>query len=146
VTHELRYELQQRKGQPMRKILVADDDRDATDMLARLLRWQKFEVLIAYDGKTAINLARQHLPEALILDLKMPGLNGYHIAEQLRAEPEFQNALFIALSGFADQQHLDEAGRVKFDEYLIKPCKLRRLLDVLGQPAAERARDPIVLA
>src|SRR5262249_44828710 len=125
---------QQRKGQPMRKILLADDDRDSADLLARLLRWQGFEVWVAYDGKTAINLAKRHQPDALVLDLKMPELNGFHVAEQLRPLPEFREALFIALSGFADQQHLDEAGRVTFNEYLIKPCKLRKLLDALGTP------------
>jgi CheY-like chemotaxis protein len=115
------------------RLLIADDDRDAADTLAILLQEKGFEVTVAYNGEQAIETALAVNPDFLILDLAMPNLDGYQVADRLRAVPSFAGKRFVALTGYSDQRHLDEASRVRFDEYFVKPCKLDLLLKVLTE-------------
>jgi CheY-like chemotaxis protein len=93
---------------------------------------------VAFDGKQAIEAARNVDPDVLIIDLGMPILDGLQVANSLREMPEFAQKVFIALTGYADQRHLDQASQARFDEYLIKPFKFETLLAIL-QEAASRS-------
>ena len=115
------------------RLLVVDDHRDVVDGLMLLLEHAGFEVKPAYSGQQAIEAAQSFHPDVLILDLGMPGVDGFQVAIQLRATPEFANKVFVALSGYAEQERLDEAAQARFDEYLVKPPSMETLLAILAE-------------
>jgi CheY-like chemotaxis protein len=115
------------------RLLIVDDNRDNADSLDSLLRREGFDVRVAYEGQQAINAALSFHPDVLIVDLAMPIMDGFQVVKQLRAMPEFEHSIFIALSAYSDQPHLDEASKVEFDEYLFKPPKMGPLLAILSE-------------
>ena len=114
-------------------LLVVGDERDAADGVVRLLRQGGFDAHAAYSGEQALEIAASISPQVFVLDIGMPILNGYELARQLRARPEFARRVYIALTGYSDQEHLDEASRLEFDEYLVKPVKQETLLAILNE-------------
>jgi CheY-like chemotaxis protein/anti-sigma regulatory factor (Ser/Thr protein kinase) len=116
-------------------VLVVEDHVDGARSLAALLRMMCREVRIAHQGTTGLDLAFEHRPDAIILDIGLPGMNGYEVARHLPAMPETQNAILIAITGYGcenDQQLSYEAG---FDRHLVKPVdimELRRVLETLA--------------
>lgn len=116
-----------------KRLLVADDHREVADTLAMLLRHNGFEVEVAYDGEQTIQIALAFNPDVFILDLGMPNTDGFQTAQRLRAMPQFGSKLFVALTGYTDQQHLDEATKSHFDEYLFKPCNVDLLKTILSE-------------
>jgi len=114
------------------RILVADDNRDAAESLASLLRMVGHEVRIAYDGVEAVGVASEYRPDAIVLDIGMPKMNGYDVAKKLRAESTGKELTIIALSGWgqeADKQRSREAG---IDHHLVKPLEPSSLLRLLA--------------
>lgn len=102
-------------------VLLADDNRDACDLLAEVLRLSGHTVLTAHDGLEAARLAMQHQPDVMVLDIGMPGLNGYELARQVRAQPWGASPRLIAATGWGqvdDRRKTSEAG---FDFHLTKP-------------------------
>jgi CheY-like chemotaxis protein len=115
-----------------RRILVVDDNRDAADSAGTLLLLWGHQVKVAYDGPSAIAIARDFRPEVCLLDLGMPDMDGYQVAQQLRAEPELKGMLLVAMTGFdrdADRQLSREAG---FDSHLVKPVEIAALQELLN--------------
>jgi PAS domain S-box-containing protein len=121
-----------------RRILVVDDSTDSADSLGRLLRRWGHEVHLAYDGPAALAAARSAAPEIVLLDIGLPGMDGYEVARELRQDPGQSTAVLVALTGYgqlADRQHTRDAG---FDRHLIKPVDpalLRSLLATIERPA-----------
>src|SRR6185437_6622749 len=85
---------------PRSRVLVVDDNEDMARVMARLLRASGHEVRVAHAGPAAIDMARSLGPEAVLLDIGLPGMNGYQLAEQLRRDGSCKGALFIAVSGY----------------------------------------------
>ena len=115
------------------RLLIADDNRDMATSLSLLLRPHGFEIETAYDGGQAIEKALRFHPDVLILDLCMPILGGFEVASQLRAIPEFADKHFIAITGYKDDKHLDQASQSQFNEYLVKPFRFDKLSAILHQ-------------
>jgi signal transduction histidine kinase/CheY-like chemotaxis protein len=116
-------------------ILVVDDNRDAADALAFLLRSMGATTHVAYDGPEALAAASDNTPDVAILDIGMPGMDGCDLAQRLRAEPRHAGLQLIALTGWGqvgDRQRILQAG---FDHHLLKPLNLSNLISLLG-PAA----------
>jgi signal transduction histidine kinase len=115
-----------------RRILVVDDNVDAATSLARLLvTLDGHQVRVAHDGPSALELAGVFAPEVAILDIGMPGMDGYEVARRLRSDPRFEKTRLIALSGWSqdgDRRRSREAG---MDEHLVKPVDLEALRHVL---------------
>ena len=112
---------------PPRRIVLVDDNRDAADSLAMLLRFAGHDVRTAYDGPTALTLAGLEPPEVVICDICMPGMSGFELAQQLRQDLGLRNTVLVALSGYAqdeDQKRSQEAG---FNAHLAKPVLLDSL-------------------
>ena len=106
------------------RIIVADDDRDTADMLATLLRDEGHDVHPVYRGKDILPTARFVRPDAIILDIVVPGMSGYAVAQELRHSfTEAKRPLLIGISGMW-KEHADRriAAQVGFDHYLVKPC------------------------
>jgi PAS domain S-box-containing protein len=114
-----------------KKVLVVDDNRDAADSLALVLRLDGHEVAVAYDGPAALTAAPAVRPDVVFLDLGMPGMDGYEVCRRLRRMPELATARVVAVTGWgqeADRRRSAEAG---FDRHLVKPADpdvVRRVL------------------
>jgi CheY-like chemotaxis protein len=117
---------------PKRKILVVDDNRDAADTLAHLLRTLGHEVEIAYDGSLAVAIARRLRPDIILLDLALPSLDGYRVAEEIKADPASNKTLIVAVTGLASEQDRARAHAVGIDVYLVKPVDPRFIESFVG--------------
>lgn len=116
-------------------ILLVDDYPDAVDVLALYLRGSGFTVLTACDGEHAWRQAVAELPDLIVMDLEMPILSGYEVAERLRANQGTRHIPLIAATGYSHQRQIDEARQAGFDAVIVKPCdpdelvsEIRRLL------------------
>jgi CheY-like chemotaxis protein len=124
----------QRIGSPPRaalKILVADDSQDGADSLAFLLKAAGHDVYTAYEGRTAIDLAEQHRPDVVLLDIGMPEISGYDVARAIRREAWGRPMRLIALTGWGQAEHRRRSIEVGFDDHLVKPVELDLLESVL---------------
>ena len=124
---------QTRTRPPRRRILVVDDNVDAAESLARLLRrLYGQDVRVAHDGPGALETAAQFFPEVVLLDIGMPGMDGYEVAHLLRLDPNFSALKLIALTGWGQETDRLRSKAVGFDLHLVKPVDpdaLRRLLE-----------------
>ena len=114
-----------------RRILVVDDNVDAADSLAMLLRFEGHEVSVAYHVTAALELARQHRPNIFLLDIGLPGTDGYALARQLRELTELRGARLIAITGYGLTEDRERGKAAGFDHHLVKPVDpevLRALL------------------
>jgi PAS domain S-box-containing protein len=128
-----------------RRILVVDDNRDSAESLATLLRLLGNDVRTAYEGRQALVVAGSYRPDVVLLDLGLPGLNGYEVAKQIRSLPGLVDAGVIALTGFGTDEDKVMTRQSGFDDHLVKPVdfdSLKRLLTSL-QSAPRRSRSPV---
>ncbi len=121
-----------------RKVLVVDDLPASADTLKVLLEMEGFVVRIANDGASALDIARQFVPDVLILDIGLPGMDGFEVARQLRNRPESKNALLIALTGYGEAESRLRSQEAGFDHHVVKPADIDFLLSLVSQPVAER--------
>lgn len=121
-----------------RMVLLADDNRDARDLLAELLRMCGHTVYTAHDGETAAELALEHRPDVLVLDIGMPGLNGYEVAQHVRAQPWGATPLIIAATGWGQQQDRQKATEAGFDLHLTKPFDPNVLTELIARLGESR--------
>lgn len=120
---------------PKRRILVVDDNMDAAVSLSRLLATLGHEVQVARDGPSAVYLARSMRPDVVLLDIGLPGADGFQVAQMLRREAGMASARIIAVTGGGredDRQRSQESG---FDHYLLKPVDIGFLESLLGNAA-----------
>ena len=103
------------------KILAVDDNRDAADSLALMLRMLGHETRTAYDGEEALQIAAEYRPDAVVLDIGLPKLNGYEVARRLRQEPWGASLTLIALTGWGQDEDKRRAQEAGFDQHLTKP-------------------------
>jgi signal transduction histidine kinase/DNA-binding response OmpR family regulator len=122
-----------------RRVLVVDDNQDVADSLTIILRQQGHEVRAAHDGLAALKLAQGYKPQVVLLDIGLPGLDGYEVARRLRALPELQGALLIALTGYGQPEARRTALSAGFDVHLVKPVDPQTLTDLMGRAPAARA-------
>jgi CheY-like chemotaxis protein len=118
------------------KVLVADDNRDAADSLGMILELNHHEVLVAHTGPDALQLARDALPQAMILDLSMPGITGDQIAREIRREPWGARVLLVAVTGWGRPEDMERASSAGFDHHLTKPVDVDCVEKLLGEFAA----------
>jgi CheY-like chemotaxis protein len=122
-------------------LLVVDDDVDAADSLALLLRASGYVAHVAYSGMTALQMAVEHRPEVVILDLGLPEMDGYELGQRLRQHPQMAATCLIALTGHGRPQDLDRSRAEGFAAHLVKPVELSQLLNLL-KPAAGAVAIP----
>jgi two-component system CheB/CheR fusion protein len=116
---------------PCRRILVVDDNRDAADGLALLLRLAGQDVRAAYDGPSALAQARDFQPALVFLDLGMPAMDGYEVAWRLRQEPGLGGVRLVALTGWGQAEDRQRSKQAGFDHHLVKPVEPDTLEKVL---------------
>ena len=126
------------------RVLTADDHRDTADTTADLLRLDGHEVVAVYDGIQALETARSLLPHIVVLDINMPGLNGYQVAAALREqETEGHRFVLIAHSARVEPEDLDRARQAGFDYYLVKPAQSSSLRDLVRASLAPAPKNSL---
>jgi CheY-like chemotaxis protein len=116
---------------PTSRVLVVDDNVDAADMLVMLLQMFGHQAKAVYSGQAALATAVEYEPDFVLLDIGLPDMNGYEVAQHLRQLQQTKNVRLIAITGYghdADRQRSKEAG---IDLHLVKPVDPKRLQDVL---------------
>jgi PAS domain S-box-containing protein len=112
------------------RVLVVDDNVDAADSVALLMRMDGHEVRTAYDGPTALRVAPEFRPQVVLLDIGMPGMDGYEVARRLRGEFG-REVLLVAMTGFGQEEDRRRATEAGFDHHLVKPADPAALDDIL---------------
>jgi PAS domain S-box-containing protein len=119
---------------PSLRVLVVEDNVDSADSLRLLLQLYGHDARVARTGQAALDIAPAFGPEVVLLDIGLPDMDGYLVAERLRERPEFKHVMMCALTGFspseADKQRQQETG---FDHYFVKPVKLASLLELFNK-------------
>ncbi len=119
-----------------KQVLVVDDNRDAANTMALLLRKWGHEVHMAYDGHEALAEAEAHSHDLILLDIGLPGRDGYEVARLIRAQPALAGTMIVALTGYGTEKDRQQSAAAGFDQHIIKPVdfdQLRELLDTLSR-------------
>lgn len=114
------------------RILVVDDNADAAEALGRLLRRVGCRVKIALDGPSAIDRASELRPTAVLLDIGLPGMDGYEVARRLRTAEYGKHMLLIAITGYGQEEDMRRSREAGFDRHLIKPVDIDEIKQLLG--------------
>jgi CheY-like chemotaxis protein len=147
----LHSEAETRQDGPTLRVLVVDDNTDAADSLGLLVRLWGHDARVAYDGAGVLETAAAYRPDAILLDIGLPRVDGYSLARQLRQRPDLGGIRLIAVTGYADPEHRARSTEAGFDHYLVKPvdpAELEALLRTLRPAAAEpdlARKDTILL-
>jgi CheY-like chemotaxis protein len=115
------------------RVLVIDDNRDSADSATDVLRLLGNQVESAYDGEGGIQLARRFRPHMVLLDLAMPGMDGYEVRKRLLAEPGAGSTYLVAMTGFGNEEDKRRTREAGFDAHLTKPVELDALMGLLNE-------------
>jgi signal transduction histidine kinase/ActR/RegA family two-component response regulator len=118
------------------RVLVVDDNVDSAHGLAKLLTLLGHEVRQAHDGAEAIEAAHAFRPEVVLLDIGLPGMDGYEVARRLRSEEGLAGALLVAVTGYGEAQAQCRSRAAGFDHHLVKPLNLDTILDLMAKADA----------
>jgi len=121
-----------------RRMLIVDDNEDSARSLAMLQSRRNYETRTAFTGPAAVAAAAEFAPEVVLLDIGLPGMDGFEVARRLRAMPALDGAILVAMSGYGSDEDRAEARDAGFDEYMVKPINLdvlrERLRNILLPP------------
>jgi CheY-like chemotaxis protein len=117
-------------------VLVVDDNRDAAATLAMLLKLKGHEVDVAHDGFEAVAKAAAFQADVILLDIGMPGLNGYEAARQIRTQDPQKCPVLVALTGWGQEEDRRLSSEAGFDAHLVKPVDIAALTELLTPTSA----------
>jgi CheY-like chemotaxis protein len=129
-------------GRRSLRVLIADDNRDATDIMSILVKMWGHEVRQTYDGAAALEMAAAYRPDVLLLDISMPRMDGCQLAKRLRRLTCFTDTVLIAITGWADEAHRLLAKEAGFDHFLPKPVEPSILEELLLLQQDRLAESP----
>jgi CheY-like chemotaxis protein len=132
-------ELAQASRRPL-QILIADDERDAVLTLSTILRLEGYEVSGVYDGASVSAVAEEFKPDVAILDIKMPGMNGFDVAKNLRARYGEDGIVLIAITGVWNASDSTLSQRSGFNQHFGKPVEPAALMDLLASVTPKDGR------
>ncbi|HVF63821.1 MAG TPA: response regulator [Casimicrobiaceae bacterium] len=124
-------------GAPL-TVLVVDDNNDVAESTAILLRFAGCNVHVAGDGKTALAALDALRPDALLLDIGLPGMDGYQVAARVRERPEFQRTLIVAVSGYGQEEYQARSREAGVDHHLVKPVDAATVMKLLSGHSRRR--------
>jgi len=114
------------------KVLVVDDNVDTVLGFSMLLKASGHDVRTAHDGLSAVETAIDYRPDVVLLDIGLPGLNGYEVAKRLRQHPNLKNTVLIALTGYGQDTDRQTSQQAGFDHHLVKPARFDQLKQILA--------------
>ena len=115
---------------------MVDDNRDAAETLAALLSELGATVTVADSGPAALEILKTFQPEAVLLDIGMPEMDGYEVSRRIRATPDHGRVLLIALTGWGQEDDVRRSRAAGFDHHLVKPPDVDKLRDLLASSAS----------
>jgi CheY-like chemotaxis protein len=118
---------------------VVDDNQNVAQTVGQLLQWSGFEVQLAYDGNAAIKLASDFRPDAVLLDIGLPDIDGYEVARRLRAQPTGDRLIIIAASGYGQKEDRQRSLAAGCNRHLTKPIDPAQLTDLLKSLCSAKA-------
>jgi len=116
------------------KIALVEDNDDSREMLCALLTRAGFSCETAADGLSAVTLIDGFAPHAAVIDVGLPGIDGFEVARRIRANPRHRNVTLVALTGYGQQSDRATAIEAGFDAHLVKPVRLEQLLSIMSKP------------
>jgi two-component system CheB/CheR fusion protein len=121
-----------------RTVLVVDDNQDAADSVATLIELRGHRVWVTYDGPSALAIAAERSPEVVLLDIGLPGMNGYEVATRLRDLAATRSSTIVALTGYGQEQDRRRSAQARFDAHLVKPVDAETLYELIetARPAS----------
>src|SRR6185436_19308808 len=119
------------KPLPSRRILIVDDSRDGGESMAMLLRVLGAEVALAHSGRHALECVDAFRPDVVLLDIGMPGMDGYEVARRIRSNPSNRHMSLIALTGWGQEEDRRRSVAAGFDHHLVKPADIEQLRQLL---------------
>jgi two-component system CheB/CheR fusion protein len=124
------------------RVLVVEDNADTAESLTMLLELLGHRVRAAYDGVAALDAARANVPDVMLVDIGLPGMDGYEVARRVRRDPDLKQVVLVALTGYGREEDKQEAMAAGFDYHLVKPVNpdaLHGLVTRLGETTPEDA-------
>jgi CheY-like chemotaxis protein len=123
-------------------VLVVDDNPDVAESTAIVLRVAGYDVHVALDGKAALAVVDTMTPHAVLLDIGLPGMDGYQVAARMRENPALARTLIVAVSGYGQDEHQARSRQAGVDHHLVKPIDLDVVVTLLaGRKAGGSATD-----
>lgn len=119
-----------------RRVLVVDDNVDAAQSIAMILQLSGYDVRCVFDGLSAINAAREFHPDVVVLDIGLPGLSGYEVAQHLRSDERFRSTPLVAVTGYGQEDDRRRAREAGFDYHLTKPVDPDTLMNFVARSAS----------
>jgi CheY-like chemotaxis protein len=119
-----------------KRVLIVDDNAQGAECLGVILRLWGHDARVVYHGCQALNSAREYRPDVILLDIGLPGVDGYSLARTIRSEPSLRDVTLVAVTGYGREEDLQRAAEAGFDRHLLKPVEL----DVLEVLVAEAPR------
>ena len=120
------------------RVLLVDDKVDSAQTLALLLEMSGHSVQLAYDGLSAVEAAMVYRPEVVLLDIGLPGLDGYQVAQRIRQQAELEGVTLVALTGYGRDDDRERSKQAGFDHHLVKPASFEQIEAILCGRAAAR--------
>ena len=130
-----------RPSRPLR-CLVVEDNIDAARMLEMALTLEGHDVALAFDGPAAVTMAAAFRPDAIVLDIGLPGKNGYDAAHEIRQIPGLADIVIVGVTGYGQATDYERSRRAGFDAHLVKPVEVETLLNALATARSDPPRDP----
>jgi two-component system CheB/CheR fusion protein len=125
----------ERRASASCRVLVVDDNVDAAESLGMLLRFNGHQVQLAYDGPAALETAVSFLPEMVLLDIGLPGMDGFEVARRLRERTPDRELMLVAMTGYGQDEYQRKSREAGFNYHLVKPVDPRVLEDILSRMA-----------
>jgi two-component system CheB/CheR fusion protein len=121
------------------RVLVVDDNRDAAETIGMLVQLWKYDVRMAHDGPAAVAAAQLYHPDVVLLDIGLPGMNGYQVAQTLRQQPSLDGVVLVAVTGYGQEDDRRRSRQAGFDYHMVKPVDPLALKSLLGGVHANAA-------
>ena len=131
-----------RPNVPSPRVLVVEDDPESLQMMGALLSLWGYEPNLAPDGNAGLEQAARDRPDVVLLDLGLPGIDGFEVARRLRRMPEGDEMLIVAVTAYRGEEHRRQATEAGFDKYLMKPVDIETLRLVLEQAPRREESEP----
>ena len=112
---------------PKHRILVVDDNQDAAESLATVLQLDGHQTHVVYDGSTSFEAVESFNPNVVVLDIGLPGIDGYEVCRRMRRMPGHEKMLLIAMTGYGTAKNIETAKLAGFDHHMTKPADLQQL-------------------
>lgn len=128
-------------GDRQQKVLIVDDNVASAQTIGWMLELSGYAPMLAHDGPQTLALARQHRPDTILLDIGLPGMNGYDVCRELRKDPAFKDTVIIAQTGWGQKRDREMAIAAGFDHHLVKPIGLDQITELLSDTARLKGRQ-----